>query len=60
MELSRLLRCVYPDPVGAREDLAPLRPTPGPIVFRLRRVGFSGLLRCVYPDPVGAREDLAP
>jgi hypothetical protein len=54
MELSRLLRCVYPDLAGAREDLAPLRPTPGPIVDRLRRMELSRLLRCVYPDLVGA------
>ena len=89
MELSRLLRCVYPSHLSGLERICapadlpqrqsyfasggwnslayfvaftphsyrgsrgfgPRTPTPGPIVFRLRRMELSRLLRC-------AREDL--
>ena len=46
--------------VRLRGEIGPRTPTPGPIVFRLRRLELSRLLRCVYPDFVGAREDLRP
>ena len=82
MELSRLLRCVYPDScrgsrgfgplrptlahfqfsfhdgmdVRLRGEIGPRTPTPGPIVFRLRRMELSRLLRCVFPGLLSGLE----
>ena len=62
LELSRLLRCVYPDPCRGSKGFGPLKPTP-PLAQSMIASGGWNSLACFAaftPTRVGAREDLAP